>query len=133
MKPRSPVSYGGSSWMCPRLSRDIRIRVPIGYAELVAVIAVVLLALLLRTVNLSGLPAGFHGDEAVIRQLQRNDARLSHMLQASLVDGGLTGEIGQTVRTISSAIGDAQTELSILSRDARTAPNTEARAISHAA
>lgn len=46
--------------------RDIRARVPIGYVELLAIGAIVLLALLLRTVNLSGLPAGFHGDEAVI-------------------------------------------------------------------
>ena len=55
-----------------------------------------------------------HGDDAVIGQLQRNDARLAHMLQASLVEGQLSGEIARTVRSISSAIGDAQAELSTI-------------------
>lgn len=77
--------------------------------------------------------ARVHGDDAVIGQLQRNDARLSHMLQASMADGALSGEIGRTVRSIGNAIADAQAELSLLSRRARTAPNAEARAISQAA
>ena len=59
-----------------------------------------------------------HGDEAVIRQLQRNDARLAHMLQASLVDGQLGGSVAQIVRLISGAVHDAQDELSALSRNA---------------
>jgi hypothetical protein len=77
--------------------------------------------------------ARVHGDSTVISQLQRNDARLSHMLQASLVDGGLKGEIGQTVRAISSAVSDAQAELAILSRRTRLAPHAEARSMIQAA
>lgn len=71
--------------------------------------------------------ARVHGDATVISQLQRNDARLSHMLQASLVDEGLTGEAARTVRTISNAISDSQAELAILSRTAVRTPGNEAR------
>ncbi len=61
-----------------------------------------------------------HGTDAVIGQLQRNDARLSHMLQAAQVDGQLSGEIGRTLRSIGSAIGDAQAELAIVARTPQT-------------
>lgn len=46
--------------------RSIRAGLPVAYWEVAAVVAITLVAFLLRVVNLSTLPAGFHGDEAVI-------------------------------------------------------------------
>lgn len=47
-------------------ARSLIARVPISYLEIAAAATIVLIALLLRTVSLGTLPAGFHGDEAVI-------------------------------------------------------------------
>ena len=109
-----------------------------------------LAALLAKRMKASGLPrtspadttdrsvvnlriAMAHGDTAVIGQLQRNDASLSHLIQASLVAVGLSGALAGTVRTIGSAICDAQAELSILSHRTGVAPAVDARTYTHAA
>jgi 4-amino-4-deoxy-L-arabinose transferase-like glycosyltransferase len=47
-------------------ARSLIARVPRKYLEVGAATVIVLIALLLRTLDLSNLPAGFHGDEAVV-------------------------------------------------------------------
>jgi hypothetical protein len=73
-----------------------------------------------------------HGDAAMIGRLQRTDARFSHMLQASLVDGGLRGEIALTVLAISDAISNGQAELSTIIPTGREALAAETQAFAQA-